>query len=125
NYELRWKPHPGLMKFAQEKYEYIYNNVRMAGGEFKATNGEVPFEDILQDKIPKEFSLGTSRCKLCDYKNLCYGEFDPSTRPATHLMGAIDPDLDSKFVNAVTDESINERVKEDVLQALGQQDATH
>lgn len=125
NYELRWKPHPGLMQFAQEKFEYIYNNVRLAAGEHKATNGEVPFEVILMDKIPKEFSLGTARCKLCDHKELCYGVFDPATKPATHKMGALDPELDKKLVGSISQEQLTDRIKQDVLQAMAQQDATH
>lgn len=124
NYEIRWKPHPGLMQFAQEKFEYVYNNVRQAAMNHKQTP-EVPFEDILMNLIPKEFSLGTARCKLCDHKDLCYGTFDPSTKPATHFMGTLDPDLDKKLIGAISQEQLTERIREDVLQAMAQQDATH
>ncbi len=120
NYELRWKPHEGLLEFVRQKFEFIYNNVREV-----AASKPIDFEPALMAAIPREFSLGSSRCKLCDQKPLCYGAYDPSTKVPNHTMGALPPELDKQLVGAFSQEHLTERIKDDVLKAMDGQNVTH
>lgn len=120
NYELRWKPHPGLMDFVKSKFEFIYDNVRKV-----AATKPIEFDPALMAAIPREFSLGSARCKLCDQKTLCYGEYDPSTKVPTHTMGALPPELDKQLVGALSQEQLTDRIRQNVLAEMDRQNVTH
>lgn len=123
NYELRWKPDKRLIEFAEEKMTFIYKQARKSFVEKKES--DLPFDEILMTNIPKEFALGSARCKLCDFKDLCYGEYDPSTKPASHKMAELDTVIVDKFEKAVEDEVAASRAKQEILKEMAQQDATH
>jgi hypothetical protein len=120
NYELRWKPHEGLMKYVQQKFEFIYNNVRNV-----AASKPIEFDPALMTAIPREFSLGSSRCKLCDQKPLCYGEYDPSTKVPSFTMGALPPELDKQLSGALSQEHLTDRIRQNVLAEMDKQNVTH
>ncbi|GAC1686454.1 MAG: hypothetical protein NVS9B9_08580 [Ktedonobacteraceae bacterium] len=58
HYELRWAPNEKLYRQVQEKWQGVFNTVFTKGPE----------------AVEKDFNLGSIRCKLCEYHELCWGE---------------------------------------------------
>jgi hypothetical protein len=108
NYEVRWVPHVDLFTYARDKFQYIYDQVHSQGGA---------------ESIPKEFSVGSSRCRLCDYNQLCWGKYTPTTTRSTGELGAkLDKALRESRANGGRG---NDRIDEEVLQFMQQHDYSH
>lgn len=108
NYEVRWVPHRELFEYAQKKFQYIYSTVLSEGAE----------------SIPKEFSLGTARCRLCDYNERCYGKYEPGPNP-NKVYGTLDPDLDRALRAAQREHHIVAKVEDTVLAKMAELGLTH
>lgn len=112
NYEVRWVPHQALFDFAKAKFQFIYDTVTTKGAE----------------AVPKEFALGSARCRLCDYNEMCWGKYEPKNDAQK-----------GKIVTKLEDEGILKRVRrameaaavlgkkneDEILVLMQQKDATH
>lgn len=108
NYEVRWVPHQALFDYAKTKFQYIYDTTRTQGAE----------------AVPKEFGLGTSRCRLCEYNERCYGKYEPKP-PVGRNVGTL-PDVLDRALRAVQrDHHVAARVEEDALRVMEQKGLTH
>lgn len=109
NYEVRWKPHPELFEFARRKYQYIYDTVTQKGPE----------------AIQKEFSLGSARCRLCDYNELCWGKFTPPGKNDRVIGRMENPDRVAKFKLGVTSGMEYEKLQGEILAHMENMGWTH
>ncbi len=84
NYEVRWVPHQALFEYAKNKFQFIYDTVTTKGAE----------------AVPKEFALGSARCRLCDYNEMCWGKYEPKNNAQK-----------GKIIKVIEDELILRNVK--------------
>lgn len=126
NYEVRWKPDRKLFEFLEKKFNFIYDNVRKVAAEKVdrklTTEG---FDILLEKEVPKEYSLGSPRCKLCDHNELCWGKYDPTLKPAEALTITLPIDTEQDFITALAHEAGANRIKEEILAMMAKADATH
>lgn len=108
NYEVRWVPHPALFEYARAKFQYIYDTVLKDGAE----------------AVPKEFTLGTSRCRLCDYNELCWGKYVPPVS-TERRVGTLDASLDRALRASQREHHVVAKIEEDVLSYMARNDLTH
>lgn len=108
NYEVRWVPHPALFEYAKTKFQYIYDTVRTKGPE----------------AVAKEFQLGSSRCKLCEHNERCWGTYTP---PASteRVVGKLPDELDRPLRAIQRDYHVNLRVEQEVLRFMQNNNLTH
>lgn len=104
NYEVKWEPNAYLFEYAVRKLRYIYTQVTTAGAE----------------SIQKEYQLGSARCRLCEYNELCYGAYTP---PVSKVSGILPADLESFYLNATRRDV--QRSEEEVLKYMQEKDLTH
>jgi len=108
NYEVRWEPKQELLDYAKEKFQYIYDTVHTKGPE----------------AVDKEFSLGSSRCRLCDHNERCWGKYEP--RPRTdRVVGQLGEQLENALRAAQREHHVVAKVEEAVLQEMQTKDLTH
>jgi hypothetical protein len=108
NYEVRWVPHPYLFEWAKNKLQHIYDTVRSKGPE----------------AVDKEFSLGSAKCRLCDYNAMCWGTFVP--KPATEIVkGSLTGDLADKWRKANEWNTFKERMESAILTEMENRGLTH
>lgn len=108
NYEVRWVPHPALLEYAKAKFQFIYDTVRSKGAE----------------AVPKEFGLGSARCRLCDYNERCWGKYTP-TSSSERRVGGLDPALDQALRGAQREHHVVAKIEEQVLQLMEREGLTH
>jgi hypothetical protein len=108
NYEVRWVPHRALFDYARDKFQYIYRTVLTEGAE----------------AIPKEFQLGSARCRLCDYNERCYGKYEPKANPNV-VRGTLPEDLDRALRAAQRELHVADKVQDTVLQKMAELGLTH
>lgn len=108
HYEIRWKPHRALFDFAQSKYQYIYDTVRKEGPE----------------AVPKEFGLGSSRCRLCDFNERCWGKWVAPSK-SDRRTGVLEDALDRALRSAQREHHVVTRVEEEVLREMERRNLTH
>lgn len=110
NYEVRWTPHIALFDYAKTKFQFVYDTVTTKGAE----------------EVPKEFALGSARCRLCDYNEMCWGKYEPKNDAQKgKFVGQLDPNLDKTLQGTFTDTIRNEKVVEEVLTYMSQKELTH
>ncbi len=110
NYEVRWVPSKELFDYAKDKFQFIYNTVIEKGAE----------------AIPKEFALGSSRCKLCEHNEMCWGKYTPPTDAARgKVVGELGAKLDRTLKEARQSKIMRDKVEEEVLLFMGKEDITH
>lgn len=111
NYEVRWVPSFSLFEYAQKKFKFIYNTVLKEGAE----------------AVPKEFALGSGRCRLCDYNTLCWGKYEPKTDAQKgKIIGAVDKDLEDKIMHCLAVAgSIGVKNEEEALTIMSNKDYSH
>jgi hypothetical protein len=112
NYEIRWVPHKALFEYAQKKFKYIYETVTTEGPE----------------AVPKEFSLGSARCRLCDHNELCWGKYEPKNNAEKgKIFVAMPPEIDKGFSDSVAAEYAKEKFEADAITFMSKQtpEATH
>ncbi len=112
NYEIRWVPHPALMEYAKKKFKYIYETVTKEGAE----------------AVPKEFALGSARCRLCDYNEMCWGKYEPKGDAAKgKIFTTIPEKVDKGFSDAVAGQYAKDKFEQEALTFMAQQkpEATH
>lgn len=108
NYEVRWVPRRELFDYAKTKMQYVYDTVRSQGAE----------------AVPKDFQLGSSRCKLCDHNERCWGKYEP--KPNTNrVLGRLDDTLDRALRAAQREHHVVARVEDEVLQYMERNSLTH
>jgi hypothetical protein len=108
-YIIKWIPNVALLDFMKKKYQYIWDMVMQGKHE----------------EVPKEFTYGTARCFLCKYKGQCYGEdnLKTSSDPAkTTETGNLTSTLDKAFTAGLQEEGIIQKVHEEVLTYMQQND---
>lgn len=108
NYEVRWVPHPALFEYARAKFQYIYETVHTQGPE----------------AVAKEFSLGSSRCRLCDHNERCWGKWNPPLKEG-RVTGTLDESLDRAMRAAQREHHVVRKVEEAVLLEMEQKGLTH
>jgi CRISPR/Cas system-associated exonuclease Cas4 (RecB family) len=111
NYEVRWVPHQALFDYAKAKFQFIYDTVTKSGAE----------------AVPKEFALGSARCRLCDYNELCWGKYEPkSDAQKGKIIATIPESLEAKIKAAFLAAGVmGQRNEEEVIKVLDEKDATH
>jgi hypothetical protein len=107
NYEVRWKPSLKLFQLAKDKYQYIYSTVQTAGAE----------------KVEREFGPGSTRCRLCEYNELCNGKFEG--RPNDKKYGKVDEVLENSYKQAVLDVMNRDKLEEKILLEMEKKGLTH
>lgn len=108
NYEVRWVPNQELFEYVRSKFQYIYETVRTTGPE----------------SVPKEFALGSSRCRLCEYNERCWGKYTPA--PSTsRVVGKLSDGLDQALRAAQREHHVVKKVEEAVLNEMAQKNLTH
>lgn len=107
NYEVRWTPNKELFEYVRSKFQYVYETVRTAGPE----------------RVPKEFALGSTRCRLCEHNERCWGKYNP--QPSSRVVGKLDEGLDRAFRAAERENHVVDKVKEAVLTFMMKNDLTH
>lgn len=108
NYEVRWVPSRALFQYAKDKFQYIYETVLRDGPE----------------AVPKEFQLGSARCRLCDHNERCWGKYTPGGS-TSRKVGSLDSTLDQALRAVQRDHHVATRVEEEVLKIMSQNDLTH
>ena len=110
NYEVRWTPSLELFEYAKKKFQFIYDTVTTKGAE----------------EVPKEFALGSARCRLCDYNEMCWGKYEPKTDSQKgKFVGQLAANLDKTLQGTFIDTIRNEKVVEEVLTYMSQKELTH
>lgn len=128
NYEVRWVPNADLFNYAKQKFQYIYSSLHTVHNNwgYAKNNSPVPtdeFDKELVKSVPKEFSLGSARCRLCEYNELCYGTYTP---PVSRQVGELGARLDKALRDSRANGNIgNTRVDEEVLRLMEKEDYTH
>ena len=105
NYEVRWKPVKELYDFALAKFQYVYDN------------------RTTPEAVPKEFGLGSSRCRLCEYNELCWGKYEPKNRGKT--VAALPEDLDIELTESVIHNIAFQKTQEQVLEFMMKEELSH
>lgn len=116
-YEIRWVPSQQLLDFSRKKYQYIFDSALRANNDAE-----------LMALVPKEFSFGSSRCFLCEHKELCYGKENdskPKDFPEVKNLITLSETLDKAVSTAFSDNIIAERAKGEVLAEMEKHKATH
>lgn len=109
NYEIRWQPHPALFEYAQKKFRYIYNTVKEKGAE----------------AVPKEFALGSARCRLCDYNEMCWGKYEPKTAAQRgKIFVNVPPELELAYMESLAGSAALEKYQQEIIKAMGDE-GTH
>lgn len=110
NYEVRWKPSRTLFDFTKDKFTYIYNTVKESGAE----------------AIPKEFALGSARCRFCEHNARCWGEYTPKTDAQRGIfIGDLLPELDQALREGRHNVLAASRAEEDILNYMAKEELTH
>ena len=107
NYEVRWVPSKKLFQYAEDKFDYIFRTVMSEGPE----------------AVNKEFSLGSIRCRLCEYNERCYGKYDG--KPSEKNYGVIDAELEAQFKQAVIDDKKKTKIEQLILREMEKKNLTH
>lgn len=107
NYEVRWEPNKELFEYVRSKFRYVYETVRTSGPEC----------------VPKEFALGSSRCRLCEHNERCWGKYTPN--PSSRVVGKLDQGLDQALRAAQREHHVVAKVEEAVLAFMMQNNLTH
>jgi hypothetical protein len=107
NYEVRWVPSKKLFEYAKRKFQYVYSTVLEQGPE----------------AVEREFDVGSSRCRLCDYNTMCNGKYE--TKPTGTNYGTIDKELESQFRQAVIDGLKKDKLEQTILMEMEKKGLTH
>lgn len=107
NYEVRWKPDEKLFEYARNKFQYIYSTVMSKGAE----------------AVPREFVQGSTRCKLCDYNELCNGKSDYKGQP--RISGTLPSKLETSYRETVLTQRKLEKTEGEILLEMERKGLTH
>lgn len=119
NYEVRWVPSVALFDYAKAKFQFIYNAV-------ETQNNGPRNDESLMAAVPKDFNLGSARCRLCEYNELCWGKYEPKNDAQKgKLFGVLTEEMDNSIRAAIASETLSDKIKEQVLLEMAVQDVTH
>lgn len=107
NYEVRWKPDERLFEYAKNKFQYIYSTVMSKGAE----------------AVPREFVQGSTRCKLCDYNDLCNGKSEYKGQP--RISGVLPSKLETSYRETVLTQRKLEKTEGEILLEMERKGLTH
>ena len=112
NYEIRWVPRRELFDYAKDKFNYIYDTVLQKGPE----------------SVPKDFSLGSARCRLCEYNETCWGKYVP--KAGGKVVGNLSelPNgsaLDKMIQDGTTGQYLFEKAQVEILAMMEHKQLTH
>lgn len=106
-YEVRWTPDESLFNYVKDKFNYIDSMVKTP------------------EEVPKEFALGSTRCRLCDYNDMCWGKYDPSLKPSKYRKEVLSAELSDRINPALSTVMDHKKAHEEVLTMMSQKDLTH
>ena len=105
NYEVRWVPNKELLDYARKKFQYVYDN------------------RTTPEAVQKEFALGSSRCRLCEYNEICWGKYEPKAHGKN--IGKLPDELDGELSESVIHSIAMAKTHEEVLMYMQKNDLSH
>lgn len=107
NYEVRWVPNRRLFEFAKKKFQYIYSTVLTKGPE----------------SVEREFVVGSARCRLCEYTELCNGK--APEKPYDKKSGVVDKRLEESYKKGLIQLKMMEKAEQEILLEMEKKGLTH
>lgn len=107
NYEVRWVPSEQLFEFAKNKLQYVFNTTLKDGPE----------------AVPRDFSQGSVRCRLCDYNELCNGKEE--VKPSVRVVGRVDEAMEKSYQLGIVERKRGDKVASEILLEMERKGLTH
>ena len=106
HYEVRWVPSENLFSYAKNKFQHIFETTFSKGAE----------------AVEPEFGLGSTKCRLCDYNELCHGKFEKKDK---RIVGEIPEKLEQAFVDGIKAKMLLAKEEEKILLEMERLGLTH
>ena len=104
NYEVRWVPNADLVDYCKTKMQFVYDS--------KAD----------PESVPKEFQLGSARCRLCEHNERCWGKYEPKSNRVA--VAALPEEMAEELDQNIIHEIAMNKTMEEVLQYMAKKDLT-
>lgn len=106
HYEVRWVPNKALFDYARNKFQHIFETVFSKGPE----------------AVEPEFALGSVKCRLCEYNELCHGKYEKKDK---RVLGSIPEALEASFIDGVKARVLLDKTEEKILLEMDKLGLTH